>query len=186
MPDCWGDSVGLDTLARAGLATPLQMIDLKIDLKGAENKLRSVSSIDGSEKVSTFTKARYLLLYFVFNLALTLFNKALLIEVMLYNAWAWFLFLKPETSANCFNPDCSASVSIHIDRHPCFGRMHRNLFLALLGCFYAQDPQQQGFVGNIRILRSVYGQYCGLQLIAVREIPSNNRFSMSFSLIASV
>lgn len=86
MPDCWEDSVGLDTLARAGLAAPLQMIDLKIDLKGAENKLRSVSSIDGSERVSTFIKARYLILYFVFNLALTLFNKALLIEVMLYNA----------------------------------------------------------------------------------------------------
>lgn len=88
MPDCFGDSVGLDTLARAGLATPLQMIDLK----GAENKLRSVSSIDGSERVSTFTKARYLILYFVFNLALTLFNKALLIEVMLQRLSLVFCF----------------------------------------------------------------------------------------------
>lgn len=77
MPDGFGDSVGLDTLARAGLATPSQMIDLK----DAGNKLRSVSSTDGSERVSTFTKARYLIVYFLFNLALTLFNKALLIEV---------------------------------------------------------------------------------------------------------
>ena len=77
MPDGFGDSVGLDALARAGLATPSQMIDLK----DAGNKLRSVSSTDGSERVSTFTKARYLIVYFVFNLALTLFNKALLIEV---------------------------------------------------------------------------------------------------------
>lgn len=77
MPDGFGDSVGLDNLARAGRASPLQMIDLK----GAENKLRSVSSTDGSERVSTFTKARYLIVYFIFNLALTLFNKALLIEV---------------------------------------------------------------------------------------------------------
>lgn len=168
MPDGFGDSVGLDTLARAGLAAPLQMIDLK----GAENKLRSVSSTDGSERVSTFTKARYLILYFVFNLALTLFNKALLIEVMIERpSFGFFFFLKPHTSANCFNPDYSASVSIHIDRHTCFGRMHRNLFLALLGGFYAQDPQQQGFVGIVRILRSVYGQYCGLQLIAVRRTP---------------
>lgn len=79
MPDGFGDSVGLDTLTRAGLAAPLQMIDLK----GAENKLRSVSSTDGSERVSTFTKARYLIVYFVFNLALTLFNKALLIQVII-------------------------------------------------------------------------------------------------------
>lgn len=88
MPDGFGDSVGLDTLARAGLAAPLQMIDLK----GAENKLRSVSSTDGSERVSTFTKARYLILYFVFNLALTLFNKALLIEVMIERLSFGFFF----------------------------------------------------------------------------------------------
>lgn len=155
--------MGLDTLARAGLAAPLQMIDLK----GAENKLRSVSSTDGSERVSTFTKARYLILYFVFNLALTLFNKALLIEVMIERLSFDFLFF----FSNCTSDYYSASVSIHIDCHTCFGRMHRNLFLALLGGFYAQDPQQQGFVGIVRILRSVYGQYCGLQLIAVRKTP---------------
>lgn len=77
MQDGFGDSDGLDTLARAGLATPLQMIDLN----DAGKKLRSVSSTDGSERVSIFTKARYLIFYFAFNLALTLFNKALLIEV---------------------------------------------------------------------------------------------------------
>lgn len=93
MPDGFGDSAGLDTLARAGLATPsppLQMIDLK-DAVG--RKLRSVSSTDGSERVSTFTKARYLIVYFVFNLALTLFNKVLLIEVKLL-CQLWFFFGK--------------------------------------------------------------------------------------------
>lgn len=79
MPDDgFGDPVRLDNLARARLATPLQMTDLK----DAGSMLRSVSSTDGSERVSTFTKARYLIVYFVFNLALTLFNKALLIEVL--------------------------------------------------------------------------------------------------------
>lgn len=93
MPDGFGDSVGLDILARAGLATPsppLQMIDLK-DAVGS--KLRSVSSTDGSEKVSNFTKARYLIVYFVFNLALTLFNKALLIEVNSFVS-IWFSLKK--------------------------------------------------------------------------------------------
>lgn len=93
MPDGFGDSVGLDILARAGLATPsppLQRIDLK-DAVGS--KLRSVSSTDGSEKVSTFTKARYLIVYFVFNLALTLFNKALLIEVNSFVS-IWFSLKK--------------------------------------------------------------------------------------------
>lgn len=89
MPDGFGDSAGLDTLARGGLAAPLQQM---IDLKGSENKLRSVSSTDGSERVSTFTKARYLILYFVFNLALTLFNKALLIEVMIRTPELWVFF----------------------------------------------------------------------------------------------
>lgn len=83
MPNGFGDSVGLDTLARAAaLATPLQMIDLKD--AGSNNKLRSVSSTDGSERVSTLTKSRYLIVYFIFNLALTLFNKALLIEVITF------------------------------------------------------------------------------------------------------
>lgn len=176
MPDGFGDSVGLDILARAGLATPsppLQMIDLK-DAVGS--KLRSVSSTDGSEKVSNFTKARYLIVYFVFNLALTLFNKALLIEVNSFVS-IWFSLKKNVrghktsqlTCASIFDSS-KASVSIHINRHTCFGRMYRNRFLVHLGGFYAQKTQQQGFVGIVRVLCSVYGQYCGLQLIAVREI----------------
>lgn len=52
--------------------------------------------------------------------------------------------------------------------------MYWNRFLARLGGFYAQDTQQQGCVGIVRIFCSLYGQHCGLQLIAVRETPSNN------------
>lgn len=48
--------------------------------------------------------------------------------------------------------------------------MHRNRLLARLGDFYAQASQQQGFVCIVRILYSVYSQYCGLQHIAVRRL----------------
>lgn len=43
--------------------------------------LRSVSTTDGSATVSTSTKVKYLIIYFAFNLGLTLFNKAVMIAV---------------------------------------------------------------------------------------------------------
>lgn len=43
--------------------------------------LRSVSATDGSSAVSISTKVKYLIIYFAFNLGLTLFNKAIMIAV---------------------------------------------------------------------------------------------------------
>lgn len=43
--------------------------------------LKSVSATDGSAAVSTSTKVKYLIVYFAFNLGLTLFNKAVMIAV---------------------------------------------------------------------------------------------------------
>ena len=43
--------------------------------------LKSVSATDGSAADSTCTKVKYLIVYFVFNLGLTLFNKAVMIAV---------------------------------------------------------------------------------------------------------
>ncbi|MCJ1423815.1 UAA transporter [Sticta canariensis] len=41
--------------------------------------LKSVSATDGSAAISTSTKVKYLIVYFAFNLGLTLFNKAVMI-----------------------------------------------------------------------------------------------------------
>lgn len=43
--------------------------------------LKPVSATDGSATVSTVTKVKYLIIYFTFNLGLTLFNKAVMIAV---------------------------------------------------------------------------------------------------------
>lgn len=43
--------------------------------------LKSVSATDGSAAISTSTKVKYLVVYFVFNLGLTLFNKDIMIAV---------------------------------------------------------------------------------------------------------
>lgn len=46
-----------------------------------DEKQVSVSVSDGSATVPTSTKLRYLVVYFAFNLGLTLFNKAVMIQV---------------------------------------------------------------------------------------------------------
>ncbi|MCJ1468366.1 UAA transporter [Pseudocyphellaria aurata] len=57
-----------------GSKEPIAVTEL--DEKSA---LESVSATDGSATVSTSTKIKYLVMYFVFNLGLTLFNKAVMI-----------------------------------------------------------------------------------------------------------
>lgn len=43
--------------------------------------MASVGQLDGSEGVSTATKMKFLAIYFFFNLGLTLYNKAVMIQV---------------------------------------------------------------------------------------------------------
>jgi hypothetical protein len=51
-----------------------------------EMKMMRVSFVDGSASVSVATKLKFLTAYFIFNLGLTLYNKAIMIKV-------WFIFL---------------------------------------------------------------------------------------------
>lgn len=53
--------------------------------------LKSVSATDGSATVSISTKIKYLVIYFAFNLGLTLFNKAVMIAVCVYVLFCLFL-----------------------------------------------------------------------------------------------
>ena len=50
-------------------------------LAETHEKQVSVSVTDGSATVPTTTKLKYLVIYFAFNLGLTLFNKAVMIKV---------------------------------------------------------------------------------------------------------
>ena len=49
----------------------------------SKSTMVSVGEIDGSANVSTITKTYYLIVYFLLNLALTLYNKAVMIQVCL-------------------------------------------------------------------------------------------------------
>ena len=49
--------------------------------KNEHGKLPKVSSLDGSASVAASSKLRILLLYFILNLGLTLYNKAVMIKV---------------------------------------------------------------------------------------------------------
>ena len=49
--------------------------------KSEETKMTRVSHIDGSADVSLATKLNFLMVYLVFNLGLTLYNKAVMIQV---------------------------------------------------------------------------------------------------------
>ena len=55
-----------------------------------ETKTMRVSLVDGSAKVSVATKLNYLMLYFIFNLGLTLYNKAIMIKVRMIPRLARF------------------------------------------------------------------------------------------------
>lgn len=55
--------------------------------------LKSVSTTDGSATVATSTKVKYLIIYFAFNLGLTLFNKAVMIAVCVCADLSFVLFL---------------------------------------------------------------------------------------------
>ena len=55
--------------------------------------LKSVSATDGSAAISTSTKVKYLIVYFAFNLGLTLFNKAVMIAVCGYDNMSFCLLL---------------------------------------------------------------------------------------------
>ena len=46
-----------------------------------ETKLMRVSLVDGSAHISVATKLNFLVVYFIFNLGLTLYNKAVMIQV---------------------------------------------------------------------------------------------------------
>ena len=46
-----------------------------------KSAMAPVGEIDGSVNVSTATKMKYLMVYFLLNLALTLYNKAVMIQV---------------------------------------------------------------------------------------------------------
>ncbi len=177
MPDGFGDSVGLDTLARAGLAAPLQMIDLK----GAENKLRSVSSTDGSERVSTFTKARYLILYFVFNLALTLFNKALLIEVMIERPSFGFFFFgsrTPQLIASILTiqlPSPFILTAIHASAG-CIG----TCFLLCWGAFTPRTLSNKDSLALFAFSVLYTANIAVSNLSLYGGLPSNNKYSCPF------
>lgn len=54
--------------------------------------LKPVSATDGSATISTSTKVKYLIIYFAFNLGLTLFNKAVMIAVGVCAEILCFLF----------------------------------------------------------------------------------------------
>lgn len=45
-----------------------------------ETKLMRVSLVDGSANISVATKLNFLVVYFIFNLGLTLYNKAVMIK----------------------------------------------------------------------------------------------------------
>lgn len=49
--------------------------------RSRESSRTAVSIVDGSATVPTMTKFKYLAAYFAFNLAMTLYNKAVMIQV---------------------------------------------------------------------------------------------------------
>ena len=73
-------------LQRSGTETNETMIALNALMrpscgKPEETKMTRVSLIDGSADVSVATKINFLMVYLIFNLGLTLYNKAVMIQV---------------------------------------------------------------------------------------------------------
>ncbi len=91
MPQAFGEAGGtkdkLDTLITPtgpqdfiAAARPTTL-HAQINFIGDKARMSNVSIVDDSTNVSTVTKAKLLIIYFVFNLGLTFFNKAIMIEV---------------------------------------------------------------------------------------------------------
>ena len=78
-----------------------------IELTEPDEKLvlKPVSATDGSAAISTSTKVKYLIVYFAFNLGLTLFNKAIMIAVC-DSADMWFCLLYFILERSCGSADC--------------------------------------------------------------------------------
>ena len=73
-------------LDRSGTETKETMAALNALMKPSygtseETKLTRVSMVDGSADVSIATKLNFLMVYLIFNLGLTLYNKAVMIQV---------------------------------------------------------------------------------------------------------
>lgn len=68
--------------------------------------LKSVSATDGSAAISTSTKVKYLIVYFAFNLGLTLYNKAIMIAVCGYANMSFCLLLYSILERFCRSTTC--------------------------------------------------------------------------------
>lgn len=75
-----------------------------------EAEVTRVSIVDGSANVSIATKLNFLMIYFIFNLGLTLYNKAVMIKVranlifmVLLLSCMTFLWSEAVKSSTCFH-----------------------------------------------------------------------------------
>ena len=78
------NNIRLHTLEETNIATAMGRFTLE-----ERDKSVAVSIVDGSAAVPTITKFKYLAVYFLFNLGLTLFNKFLMTKVRLLHHFSW-------------------------------------------------------------------------------------------------
>lgn len=84
----------VESTERVVIVGPNAIVELSDSAKLHEKlEMDAVSVLDGSAAISAATKVQFLMIYFVFNLGLTLFNKVIMIAVRRFLLRNFFVLL---------------------------------------------------------------------------------------------